>query len=80
MGMRTRLTSKGQVTIPVRVRRKLGLRQGDEVEFSEKGDETVIRRAPDSENPFDKYIGVLKVKQKHPFNSKKWVAELRDEE
>lgn len=80
MATRTRVTSKGQVTIPVRVRQKLGLRQGDEVEFSENGGETIIRRAPESENPFDKYVGVLKVKQKHPFNSKEWMAELRDED
>lgn len=28
-----RLTSKGQVTIPIHVREQLGLRPGDEVEF-----------------------------------------------
>lgn len=28
-----RLTEKGQVTIPIRVREELGLRPGDEVEF-----------------------------------------------
>jgi len=31
------LTSKGQITIPVRVREALGLEQGDRVEFIEQG-------------------------------------------
>jgi antitoxin PrlF len=30
-----RLTSKGQITIPVKVRRTLGLRSGDRVQFVE---------------------------------------------
>ena len=30
-----KLTSKGQLTIPKRVRERLGLRKGDEVEFVE---------------------------------------------
>ena len=32
---KTRLTSKGQVTIPKAVRERLGLRPGDEIEFVE---------------------------------------------
>ncbi len=34
---RTRITSKGQVTIPKDVRERLGLRPGDEIEFAEEG-------------------------------------------
>lgn len=37
-----RLSSKGQVTIPVDIRRKLGLREGDKVIFAEQGDHIVI--------------------------------------
>lgn len=39
-----RLTSKGQVTIPIDVREQLGLRQGDEVEFVVDGHEARLRR------------------------------------
>src|SRR6476660_6361281 len=40
-----RLTSKGQVTVPVAVRYALGLAPGDEVVFAMQGDRGVFRRA-----------------------------------
>lgn len=43
-----RITSKGQVTIPIAVREQLGLRKGDQVEFVVDGDEARMRRAPGS--------------------------------
>jgi AbrB family looped-hinge helix DNA binding protein len=44
-----RITSKGQVTIPVEIREKLGLLPHTEVVFGIKGDEATIRRADDSD-------------------------------
>jgi AbrB family looped-hinge helix DNA binding protein len=78
MAFQSRITSKGQVTVPVEIRRKLGLHRGDKVEFREFGEKAVIARATESASPFDKYIGVLKGKRKHQMNSKEWMAELRD--
>jgi AbrB family looped-hinge helix DNA binding protein len=40
-----RITSKGQVTIPIEVRQRLGLLPNTEVEFRIRGSEAVIRRA-----------------------------------
>ena len=37
-----KLTVKGQVTIPVEIRRKLGLKEGDKVLFVEQGDNVVL--------------------------------------
>lgn len=37
-----RVSSKGQVTIPVEIRRKLGLKEGDKVIFLEKGSDVVL--------------------------------------
>jgi AbrB family looped-hinge helix DNA binding protein len=39
----TRVTSKGQVTIPKAVRQELGIRQGTKVEFSVTGDHAELR-------------------------------------
>lgn len=40
-----RVTSKGQVTIPVRVRRLLGIRDGDPVAFKVRGDTVILESA-----------------------------------
>lgn len=45
-----RMTTKGQVTIPLPVRRGLGLKPGSEVEFILRPGEAVLRAAvPDTE-------------------------------
>ena len=44
-----RITSKGQVTIPIEIREKLGLLPHTEVVFGVNGDAATIRRADDSD-------------------------------
>jgi AbrB family looped-hinge helix DNA binding protein len=39
-----RITSKGQVTIPVAVRESLGLEQGDTLAFEVKADYVIVRK------------------------------------
>ena len=41
----SKITSQGQVSIPARIRRKLGLTPGSKVEWCERGDEVIVRRA-----------------------------------
>jgi AbrB family looped-hinge helix DNA binding protein len=41
----SRVTSKGQVTIPIEMRRKLGLKEGDKVVFMEEGNNIIIANA-----------------------------------
>jgi AbrB family looped-hinge helix DNA binding protein len=41
----TRLNTKHQTAIPVEVRRALGLRAGDRVEFSVEGSTVTLRKA-----------------------------------
>jgi AbrB family looped-hinge helix DNA binding protein len=42
---RTTVTRKGQVTIPIDIRRKLGIKEGDKLAVEEHGDEIVFKRA-----------------------------------
>ena len=56
---KTRVTTKGQVTIPKEVRERLGLRPGDELEFTEAGGVFHLRKRL-SPAPLKKYRGYLK--------------------
>ena len=47
MDERARLTSKGQVTIPKRVRDALDLREGDEIVFRVERRRAVVAKTPD---------------------------------
>lgn len=40
-----KVTSKGQVTIPVAIRRMLGIREGDKILFVEEGEKVVLMNA-----------------------------------
>lgn len=51
------VTIKGQVVIPSRIRKRLGLTKGSTVCFIEGDDEVVIR--PLTKNYFEKMAGVL---------------------
>jgi antitoxin PrlF len=75
--MGSTISSKGQVTIPVEVRRRLGVKAGDKVKFVVKDGMTMIQ--PDregEENPFAKYIGALGGPQPDG-TAVAWVREMR---
>jgi antitoxin PrlF len=73
------VTSKGQVTVPIEVRNRLGLKEGDRLAFVNEGGEIVLRLDRVQKNPFTAYAGVL-----GPFPGgvkaiNTWVADLRDD-
>jgi AbrB family looped-hinge helix DNA binding protein len=41
----TRVTAKGQITIPKHIRERRGIAEGTRLEVAEKGDDIVLRRA-----------------------------------
>lgn len=77
MPLSSTISSKGQITVPQEIRQRLGLKEGDRVEFVVDNGQTVIRPARGPENPFAKYAGALPA-----FSSvaeiNKWVRSLRD--
>jgi len=57
--VRSKVTSRGRITLPKEVREQLGLRPGDEVEFVEReGGLQIRKRVP--RYALDKWVGYLK--------------------
>jgi AbrB family looped-hinge helix DNA binding protein len=77
MKRESKITSKGQITIPIEVRRLLGVREGDRLLF-ESDNEGVRIRALRTSSGFAKYSGIGNPgipSGKKAIN--KWLRELR---
>lgn len=57
MSQQAKITSKGQITVPLRVRNALGVKVGDKIAFDLDGDEVIVRPVR-TKNPFEKYRGI----------------------
>jgi AbrB family looped-hinge helix DNA binding protein len=73
------ISSKGQVTVPIEVRHRLGLKAGDRVEFHFEDGRTVLRPKPPATNPFTAYLGALPAfASLEEINA--WISDLRDDD
>lgn len=54
------VTSKNQITIPRRVRERLGLGPGDRVTFTDNGRDAVLMKRRRGTSPFTEWRGYLK--------------------
>ena len=57
--MKSRISTKGQVTVPIDVRRALGLAPGMPVEFVVREGEAVMRKGREGAHPVDVVYGKL---------------------
>lgn len=77
MATSSTISSKGQITVPVEIRRRLGVKQGDRVEFVVENGKTILRPAQPAVNPFDEFIGCLPgFKNIDEINA--WIRDMRD--
>ena len=74
------VTSKGQITVPLAVRSRLGLREGDRVEFVTQGGRTTIQPLRGEENPYARFAGALGTFPGGRAEIKNWIKELRDDD
>jgi AbrB family looped-hinge helix DNA binding protein len=73
------ISSKGQITVPIEVRHRLGLKHGDRVEFVFEEGRTVLRPARTEKNPFAAFVGILPVfSSREEINA--WIRDLRDDD
>ena len=73
------VTSKGQVTVPKEVRDRLGLKQGDRLQFILENGKTVVRRAKRKHNVFAKYAGMFPAFDGDINKINLWVRDMRGE-
>jgi AbrB family looped-hinge helix DNA binding protein len=74
------LSSKGQVTVPLEIRKRLGVATGDRIEFVIEGDRTVIRPSRDNPDPFKKYVGILGPFPGGEEGIKAWIDDMRSDD
>jgi antitoxin PrlF len=60
MAMTSTISSKGQITVPAKVRSRLGLRPGTVVTFEMREDSVVLRKGSAGTHPVDRLFGMLK--------------------
>ncbi len=57
MSEQAKITSKGQITVPRKVRNALGVKPGDSLVFEQNGDNILVRPVR-KKSPFAKYRGI----------------------
>lgn len=60
MSVEAKLTSKGQITVPLKIRKELGVKVGDKIKFDKNSNDEIVLRPGRKESPFAKYRGILK--------------------
>ena len=77
MGKVSTISSKGQITLPVEIRTRLGVKSGDQVEFYVEDGKTVLRPVRAAGDPFERWAGAFPAfKTREEINA--WVREMRD--
>ncbi len=61
--MKSTISSKGQVTVPVEIREKLGLSPGTVVEFKLSNGAALLRKGSSRLHPVDQVYGKLKLRR-----------------
>lgn len=79
MARSSAINSEGQITVPLEIRNRLGLKKGDRVEFVVDEDRTITRPARAPQNPFAEYVGAIAAFS-GVHDSNKSVRKFRDEE
>jgi antitoxin PrlF len=73
------ISSKGQITVPQEIRKRLGLEPGDRVEFVVEEGRTVIRPARSGTNPFEKFIGIAEPFPGGEAGINAWIDDMRSD-
>ncbi len=74
--VKARLTSKGQITVPKAVRKRLGIQPGDELLFEIRGDHVEV--VPKRRQGVAEFVGLFRAKRAlRNERGRAWTAETR---
>jgi antitoxin PrlF len=73
------VSSNGQITVPKPIRERLGLKQGDRIQFVAESRRTLVRRVRKSANPFAKYTDALGTFRGGKKEINAWLRDLRED-
>jgi len=59
--MKSTISTKGQITVPVEIRDKLGLVPGTTIQFELRQDGVLLRKGSARQHPVDRVFGILKL-------------------
>ena len=78
---KSKISSKGQITLPVEIRERLGVKPGESVKFmADKDGQTILLPVREEENPFLKWIGIAPPMTEFGYeDSVAWVRDMRDD-
>ena len=68
-----KITERGQITIPKRLRRKYGLNERVEIEVVERGGQLVIAKAPAAASPAERIVGIVRMDE----STDEYIAAIR---
>jgi AbrB family looped-hinge helix DNA binding protein len=75
----SKISSKGQITLPIEVRKRLGVKEGESVKFvADEDGRTIVLPVREEEDVFAQFLGVAKAPP--GFDSVAWVRDMRDDE
>ncbi len=74
-----RVTAKGQVTIPIEIRRKAGLLPETEVDFSVSGRKVILRKAPSRRSRGSKVVSDMRGRATTKMSTEQIMALTRGE-
>ena len=60
--MRSRISSKGQITVPAEIRKDLGLHAGTVIVFERRPEGALLRKGTTGEHPVDRAYGLLELR------------------
>lgn len=75
-GMKSRISEKGQVTIPKKLRDQLGIRVGDELDFEIEHGRLVVAKLVE-QDPLDAVWGMLPPEALEGLSVDEWIDEMR---